>query len=294
MEAISTFKDTAIPVIIGPTIAAFSQALESKRESIESVARKTFKYGPADRHHLDIYYPASSATKVPILFFNYGGGFSTGERAFPPPLLAYGNLGAYFAKQGFLTVIPDYTLVPPARYPEPAREIRDAIQWVVDHSVDVQASVSGSPEIDTDKIFVSGHSAGSVHVATIFLDPTLLEGTHAALQDKVKALILIGHPPDLHAFGDPRVLSSYYSAQEEILQRHPLGLLKNAPVQVLKSLPEILFVEGENEPPALLAMVGDFRNVVARGHNHISVSWALSSGQGEEWAEEATRFLKTK
>ncbi len=56
---------------------------------------------------LDVYYPDPAAVSpngpVPVLFFIYGGGFVFGERQEKPPFdLGYGNLGAFFAKRGYV------------------------------------------------------------------------------------------------------------------------------------------------------------------------------------------------
>jgi acetyl esterase/lipase len=52
---------------------------------------------------------------LPILIFLYGGGLTGGERtpsaAAIPDSLVYANLGAFFASQGFVTLIPDYRRV---------------------------------------------------------------------------------------------------------------------------------------------------------------------------------------
>ena len=53
---------------------------------------------------LDVYYPDPSSVsddRVPVLFFVYGGGFTSGSRRIPSPFdLAYSNLGTFFAKRG--------------------------------------------------------------------------------------------------------------------------------------------------------------------------------------------------
>ena len=41
---------------------------------------------------------------VPVLFFIYGGGFTSGDRKLAPPYdLAYSNVGVFFAKRGYVS-----------------------------------------------------------------------------------------------------------------------------------------------------------------------------------------------
>ncbi|KAF7318449.1 Esterase lipase thioesterase family protein [Mycena chlorophos] len=174
MDAVAQLKETDVGTILFPTVGIFAPLLESRRAEIKD-AVKTYKYGATDRHQLDVYLPSSqSGTKAPILFFLYGGGFVQGARQLPAPIdLAYGNLGTYFAKHGFVTVVADYQLAPSVTFPAPAEDLRDAVAWVVDNAAEVG---SGKVELDTEKVFVIGHSAGGVHLLTSLLHPPVLAG----------------------------------------------------------------------------------------------------------------------
>ncbi|KAJ7463314.1 hypothetical protein FB451DRAFT_1370760 [Mycena latifolia] len=50
--------------------------------------------------------------------------------------LGYGNLGLYFSKLGFLTLIPRYRLAPATIFPGPARNLRAALAWAAAKLVD--------------------------------------------------------------------------------------------------------------------------------------------------------------
>jgi hypothetical protein len=65
----------------------------------------------------------------------YGGSFTCGALNLIPDFL-YDNIGAFFAQRG-VTVIADYRLVPDVFYPEPVKDLRDALKFVL-----------SSPEVD--------------------------------------------------------------------------------------------------------------------------------------------------
>jgi acetyl esterase/lipase len=280
--------------------------LEEKRAVIQSTSRRTFKYGATDRHKLDIYYPAQPAAsgKTPVFFFTYGGGYTSGARTLPPPAdLAYANLGAYFARKGFITVIPDYRLSPEATFPAPAVDVRDAIVWITENP---HTLIFGNiTHADTDSFFVMGHSVGAVNVATMLLLSLLPEN----VQQRIKGAIMISGPytVDMEAVGPtlaPDVAEQFFGSLEKAKENTPLSLIKAFPKDKIGSLPRMLLAESERDPdPFLLAgklfhdalsnLTGkQVPKIVAQGHNHISVTFALTSGQGEKWAEEVVSWMQ--
>ncbi|OBZ73142.1 putative carboxylesterase 7 [Grifola frondosa] len=290
MDSIAANKEVIIPLILQPTKAAFLPLLEEHRLEIESFRRNTFKYGHTDRHQLDVYYPPAEritgSKRAPVLFFAYGGGFTGGTRSLPPPEdIVYNNLATFFANRGFIVVIPDYRLVPEAKFPEPAEDVRDAISWVVRNTEEVMQGTN--LEADTENLFVMGHSAGANHVMTMLLYPGLLP--HDLLA-RIRGVI-------------PRV---YYGSEKDILDRMPITLLRQASDEAIQGLPDLLLMASENDPGALRAGIDEFVAELKRrlgrdvklslmvGHNHISPHWALWSGAGEEWAVEVTEWIKEK
>ena len=80
-------------------------------------------YGEEPRQRLDVYKPRHAA-KAPVLVFFYGGSWQRGSRDL------YRFVGASLAAQGIVTVVPDYSIFPPARFPmfveDAARAVRFA------------------------------------------------------------------------------------------------------------------------------------------------------------------------
>ena len=81
--------------------------------------------------------------------FFYGGGWTSGERG------DYGFVGRAFAARGFVTVIPDYRLVPEVRFPAFIEDGAQAVKWVRDHI----AEFGGDPR----RIAISRSFGGVLH-----------------------------------------------------------------------------------------------------------------------------------
>ncbi|KAK0234589.1 Alpha/Beta hydrolase protein [Armillaria nabsnona] len=304
MDKVAEIQQTDVPEILFPTVGIFLPLLEAKREKVLGTSKRVFQYGATDRHKLDIYYPssASASSKSPILFFCYGGGFNTGARVLPPPAdLSYGNLGSYFADQGFITIIPDYRLVPDVQHPGAAQDVRDAMQWVVDNPE--KLAFGGVTEPDLDALFVMGHSAGAMNVFTILITPELYSAT---LHPKIKGAVLFA---GAYTFEETpsfmtAAVEQYYGGFEHQKEKLPLGLLQAASDEKIASLPRLLLGIAERDPESLVNASKNFQlaleargltydKFVAAGHNHISVTFALSTGQGEEWASDVVKWIRS-
>ncbi|KAJ7737068.1 Alpha/Beta hydrolase protein [Mycena metata] len=300
MDAVAQMKETDIQAILFPTMSAFMPLHEPHREKIAQ-ARKTFKYGATDRHQVDVYYPPQNGKKHPILVFVYGGGFVSGERQLPAPVdLGYGNVGLYFAKRGFVTIIPDYRLAPGTTFPGPAEDIRDALSWAVAHSADL------GPDADLESLFLLGHSAGGVHALTLLLEPSILKSTPSLRIKGVAVGSACFHfePKDLEvALREPA--NMYFGSREATKAHDPLGLFLAASPETVKALPPLAILTAEYDPEWFKVVAKDFEaalkeksvspalGIVAEGHNHISFTWALGTGQGEKWAEEVVVWMES-
>ncbi|KAH7914932.1 Alpha/Beta hydrolase protein [Hygrophoropsis aurantiaca] len=308
MDLIAKNKETDIGKISLYTLSAFVPILDEKKEEIEKIEQKTFQYGPRNRHHLDVYYPLEPSVtangKTPILFFIYGGGFNTGARQLPFPYnMGYRALGSFFAQRGFITIIPDYRLVPEVRYPAASEDIRDAIVWV---SKNVPTITSTSiPEPDLDYVFVMSHSAGTVHTKVLTLHPEL-----RVTLPPLKGLIWCAGAWFLNIKGEKfeteGPASFYFGSPEQQSEREPRALWNKLSDEEVEALPEILLVQAEREPEWMKiscdTLAKDLENrlgkapkrIISQGHNHISPNWALSSGEGEAWGEEVAEWLNAR
>jgi acetyl esterase/lipase len=157
---------------------------------------KGVSYGEGPRQKLDVYAPTGVAQGPrPVIVFFYGGSWNSGSRG------GYGFVGRALAARGFVTVIPDYRLVPEVVYPGFVLDGASAVRWVRAHAKDYGG--------DGDRIVLAGHSAGAYIAAMLAVDDRWLGADRAA----VRGLAGLAGPYDfapftvgasIQAFGDWR------------------------------------------------------------------------------------------
>lgn len=104
-------------------------------------------YGTDRKQHLDVYQPKDKPKDAPVLIFLHGGGNREGDRAH------YGYVADPFAKHGIVTVVASYRLQPAFPWPAQRDDAQAVVEWVYKNI----RKYGGDPE----KIYLSGHSAGS-------------------------------------------------------------------------------------------------------------------------------------
>jgi len=121
--------------------------------------RADIPYGTEPRQSLDVYVPPGAADR-PVVVFWYGGMWRWGSKE------QYRFVGAALANAGYVAVLPDYRLFPPARFPQFIEDGALAVRWTHDHA----AEIGGDPRA----IFLMGHSAGAHLAASLALDERYL------------------------------------------------------------------------------------------------------------------------
>lgn len=122
-----------------------------------------------ERCRLDVYYPEGGRNFPTVVWF-HGGGLTGGNRSVPNELKG----------KGFAVVAANYRLSPKAKAPAYIEDAAAAVAWTFKNI----GRYGGS----TERIFVSGHSAGGYLAAMIGLDKKYLakEGIDA---NKIAGLI---------------------------------------------------------------------------------------------------------
>ena len=146
-------------------------------------------FGPSERLKLDVWSPRRVGHALPVVIFLYGGGWVAGSRT------DYGFAGSAYAGQGFVTVVPDYRLVPGVRFPSFVEDGALAVKWTRDNI----ARYGGDP----DRIVLAGHSAGSYNAAMLALDPHFLRDAGVPA-GTIKAAALLSGPYDFYPFTEQR------------------------------------------------------------------------------------------
>jgi triacylglycerol lipase len=149
-------------VVDPPKTAALYAPLQ-QREPYQGVkVERDVKYGPADQNLFDVFTPESASSPRPVLIFVSGGAFVAGDKHMPSSPF-YDNIMLWAAKNGFVGVNVNYRLAPAAMWPAGAEDVAGVVQWVGDNI----AARGG----DSARVYLMGHSAGAVHVASYVSHP---------------------------------------------------------------------------------------------------------------------------
>jgi len=138
-------------------------------------------YGSGPRQKLDIYRPRH-ARGAPLIIFFYGGRWQNGSRDL------YAFLGTSLAAQGIVTVIPDYAVFPPAKFPEFIEDGARAVAFAR-----AEARKFGA---DPERLVLMGHSAGAHIAAMLTFDPQWLAAVGLDARRDVAGFIGLAGPYD--------------------------------------------------------------------------------------------------
>lgn len=168
------------------------------------------------RCKLDVYHPVSGVP-VPTVVWFHGGGLTGGNRSIPSALKG----------QGILVVAADYRLSPKAKAPAYIEDAAAAVAWTFKNI----ARYGG----DTNKIFLSGHSAGGYLASLVTLDRRWL-AVHGVDPDRLAGLVPFSGQSITH----------FAIREERGLERTRALIDELAPVNhVRKDAPPILLISGD-------------------------------------------------
>jgi acetyl esterase/lipase len=143
--------------------AAIYAPLQEKEPYQGVQVQRDVKYGPAERNLLDVFTPEDGASPHPVLIFVHGGAFIGGNKRTAPDSPFYDNIMLWAVRHGYVGVNITYRLAPKSPWPAGAEDVASAVQWVAEN-----ISQSGG---DPARVFLMGHSAGAIHVATYVAHP---------------------------------------------------------------------------------------------------------------------------
>lgn len=179
----------ALALMLDP-LGSFNLLMPKDRASAR--VAKDVPYGDGERLKLDVYSPRSAEARPrPVILFFYGGSWNSGRRQ------DYAFAARALAARGFLVVVPDYRLVPEARYPDFLKDCAAALRWARRHA----ARYGG----DGERIVLSGHSAGAYNAAMLALDPSLLGADRAA----VRGFVGLAGPYDFLPLDDNSTIAAF-------------------------------------------------------------------------------------
>jgi len=153
-------------------------------------------FGDLPRLKLDVYAPQNPSGDAPVVMFIYGGAWSRGERG------EYEFAGRALAARGFVAVVPDYRVVPAARYPDFLYDNAKAVKWIEDNI----ARYGG----DANRLFLAGHSAGAYNAVMLGLDSSFLRDMGATV--KIRGVAGLAGPYDFYPFEFGEVTQAFGDA----------------------------------------------------------------------------------
>ena len=183
--------------------------------------RRDIAYGEDARLRLDIYSPPGGAAAAPVLVFVHGGSWATGDKA------GYSWAGRALASRGYLTVVPNYRLVPEGRYPAMVEDTAAAIRWAHANARDHGG--------DPSRLAVSGHSAGAYNALMAAYAPEF------GASDLVRAVVSLSGPADFLPLDTDASRDAFGHLEGEALARtQPAN-------RVRPGLPPTLIVHGTDD-----------------------------------------------
>jgi acetyl esterase/lipase len=211
----------AILIVVSSQFNLRIVAVEPEYKTVENILYRSggnlTKY-MEQRCRLDVYYPADIKAFATVVWF-HGGGLTQGNRSVPEGL----------REKGIAVVSVNYRLSPKVKSPAYVEDAAAAVAWTFKN---IQR-FGGS----TNRIFVSGHSAGGYLTSMIGLDKRWL-AAHQIDADKIAGLIpYSGH-----------TITHFTIRSERGIPGHQPVVDEMAPLyHVRKDAPPLLLITGDRE-----------------------------------------------
>jgi acetyl esterase/lipase len=272
-------------VVGGPETDAIYAPLQEKEPYSGVKIERDVKYGAADRNLLDVFMPDAGSSLRPVLIFVHGGAFVGGDKRKPGNPF-FDNIMLWAVKNGFVGVNMTYRLAPQAMWPSGAEDVASAVQWVADKI--------GERGGDPARIYLMGHSAGAVHVASYVSHPEFYKMKGGGLA----GAILVSGLYDLTAMqlGNPE--RAYFGTD-------PSRYAEESSLQGLQTTKiPLMITDAELDPPlfqrqfdllkaaACKGASGCPRAVMLPQHSHTSEVYSINTAD-TRLTDEILNFVRT-
>ena len=154
----------AVATIMAPVVQSLGEQIVADRD-VDYLTAVDYAYR---KDRLDIFMP-EGASNVPVVVFFHGGGLQRGNKS------AGEVLAKTLVPQDIGVVTANYRLSPGVMHPAHIEDATAAFVWTLDNI----ESYGG----DSERVFVSGHSAGAYLATLMSLDPSYLRAHGRALSN---------------------------------------------------------------------------------------------------------------
>jgi triacylglycerol lipase len=272
------------PVIDPPKTAAIYAPLQQKEPYQGVKVTRDVKYGPDARHALDLFVPEVEGMARPVLMFVHGGAFVAGNKRAPGSPF-YDNIMLAAAREGIVGVNVTYRLAPQHTWPSGAADVGAAVRWVQQNI----AAHGGDP----GRVFLMGHSAGAVHVASYIAFPE----HHAAGRLGLAGAILVSGLFDFAGSKPGKPELAYFAGNAGTKKVSSLSGLAAASMPLLVAYAELdppnFIAQAKLLNEALCARGRCPRLVALEGHSHMSEVYAINTSD-RSLAGPIIEFVKAR
>jgi acetyl esterase/lipase len=271
-------------VIDPPNTASLYAPLQQKEPYPGARIERDVKYGPADRNLLDIFLPEAASGARPVLMFVHGGGFVAGnKRTGSSPF--YDNIMLWALKNGFVGVNMTYRLAPQSPWPAAVEDVSAAVRWVAENI----ASRGGEP----GRIYLMGHSAGAVHVATYVSHPEY----HGPKGNGLAGAIIISAIYDVAGVPPSETMVAYFGTDTATYRE------RSSFDGLLKTKTPFMIAAAELDPPPFTAQFGLLkedlcksehgcvRSLLLPQHSHMSEVYSINTAD-TRLTDQILEFVK--
>lgn len=257
-------------VINPPETAKLYTALQEKEPYQGIKVTRDLKYGTDERHALDVFAPEQAASSPrPVLMYVHGGGFTAGNKRAPGSPF-YDNIMLFAARSGFVGVNVTYRLAPQHPWPAGAEDVGAAVRWVGSNI----AAQGGDPA----RVFLMGHSAGAVHVASYVAHPKF----HGSRGIGLSGAILVSGLYDFSKYEATPPEKAYFG--EDAAKRTEASTLALLP----ETRARLMVVYGDLDPPSFIEQAKLLNTTLCRAnrcsslvplpkHSHMSEVYAINT-----------------
>ncbi len=271
-------------VINPPETAKLYAPLQEKEPYAGIKVTRDLKYGTDERHALDVFEPdPAGASPRAVLMFVHGGGFTAGNKRAPGSPF-YDNIALFAVRNGFVGVNVTYRLAPQHQWPAGAEDVGAAVRWV---SENIRAH-GGDPA----RVFLMGHSAGAVHVASYIANPKF----HTRRGTGLAGAILLSGLYDFTKFPPGPPEQAYFGEDAaKLAEASTLALLPETKIRLMA-------IYAERDPPNFIEQGKLLQTTMCRAnrcssvallgkHSHMSEVYAINTPD-RELSGQIVAFIK--